>query len=123
MKKIKNIQIVNIILILVSTLVLLWLTNLHGFTGLCRWNPKYNNILISLWVLDILIITLFIISLIKFNNLKNRKIFKWISLITSSLVSLVFIGLFLALIIPTFSKVESNYNVKAFESINTLIEN
>ncbi len=123
MKKIKNIQIVNIILILVSTLVLLWLTNLHGFTGLCRWNPQYNRILLSLWASDLIIITLFLVSLINFKNTKNKKLFKWISLITSSLVSLITIALFLVLIIPTFSKVESNYNLKEIESNNSLREN
>jgi len=123
MKKIKNIQIVNIILILVSTFVLLWVTNLHGFTGLCRWNPLYNKILISLWSFDILIIILFFVSLIKFKNLKNKKIFKWISLIISSLLALITIGLFLALIIPTFSKVEINNTVIEIESDNLLREN
>lgn len=109
MKKINKIQIINILLILISTLILLWITNLHGFLGLCRWNPKYKTILVSLWVFDLINLIIFGISFSNFKKIKKIKLFNWISIFTSSVLALLLIAMYIAFIIPVLSKSTNEY--------------
>lgn len=122
MKKIKRIQVVNLVLIVISILVLPWITNLHGFTGLCRWNPFYKNIVSYLWAFNILILVIFIISVLHLKSKKILNVFKWISISLSSLFCLVLVGLFFYLTIPTFSKPDEIYSITEVSKNNKLNE-
>lgn len=120
MKKIKPAQIVNVVLIVVSTMVLLWMLNLMGFSAFCRWVPFYNNIFVGLWLFDLLLLILFILSILKLKKEKITKIFKLISLILSSIFTLIMLGSFIFLVSPGLSKVESGYTLNELGN-NTLI--
>jgi UDP-2,3-diacylglucosamine pyrophosphatase LpxH len=118
MKKLRSTHIVNLVLIILSAIILIWITNLPGFIGLCRWNPIYSTILITLWVTVFILVLLFIISLIDFKNKKITKIGKVTSLIISSLLTIFLLGMFLYLVIPTFSKVEDRYLINEINGKN-----
>ncbi len=109
MKKIKKLNIINIILILISTFILIWIINLHGLSGLCRWNPKYKKIIYLLLFLNILIISIFAFSFVSFKNKKIVKAIKIISITLSSIICLSFISLFLYFTIPVISKTDNKY--------------
>ena len=120
MKKIKTVQIVNIVLLVISTIILFWLKNLMGFSAFCKWVPNYNKIFMILCFFDLLVIILFIISILKLRNEKITKIFKWISLTLASILTLSMLGLFVFLEIPNFTKPEENYKINELGN-NTLL--
>jgi len=120
MKKIKTVQIVNIVLIVLSTIVLLWMKNLMGFSAFCRWVPFYNKIFMGLWIFDLLILALFIISILKLKKEIITKIFKWISLVLASIFTLIMLGLFVFLEIPVLTSAEEGYTINSIDN-NTLL--
>ncbi len=118
MKKIRCTHIINLVLILLSTSILIWITNLPGFIGLCRWNPIYYIILKTLWITVFLLIILFILSIIDFKNKRITKFSKIASLIISSFLTTFLLGMFLYLVIPTFSKIDNKYLINEISATN-----
>ncbi|OJF76613.1 MAG: hypothetical protein BKP49_06455 [Treponema sp. CETP13] len=110
MKNLKAIRIINIVLIIITTLLILWMTNTPGFPGLCRWNPLYLKITRAFWLFNLLNIVVFSGSFF-LKSKKAKSILSQIAFILALVYALGFIVLGIFLIYPQFTKPSPEYQL------------